>query len=255
MHITGLSMLTQIAKTLAAVSLALLLSCAAMAQTAPLPLTETFSDDSATDGNPVTWRPGLNPAADRPVIAGSYYLNSNGPLTTSYVDGLSIANASMTTTVRLDPAGGFQWVGMFLRSSSVGAYWGGIDTNGEISVGTYHYSSGSIVSFGGSGSPLDVVQMDVDLEFSAIGNQLSLTAWSDAAGIPKPSSPQMTFDNTEFSGGELGLAYNPNGQSGVAIYGHVSVVPEPSSISLLAIAAMAFGLWIRRRVACERLVA
>jgi hypothetical protein len=90
--------------------------------------------------------------------------------------------------------------------------------------------------------------MDIDLQFDVVGSQLSLWAWSDSAGIPKPASPQITWQSTlALDRGSIGLYHNARGGMGYADYRSVSVIPEPATTALLLAGAIACGLVYCRR--------
>jgi hypothetical protein len=162
-------------------------------------------------------------------------------------------NVSIRTTARASVnslgSPSFHFLGPIARSTASGQsfYWGGITTDRRIAVGTWEpYAESGLIS-----TQLDPTTMDVDLQFDVVGNSLSLWAWSDAAGIPKPTSPQITWQATGLirNTGSIGLSFNPNGGAGYVDYRSVSVtaVPEPATGPLLFIGAIVSGFWFRLR--------
>jgi hypothetical protein len=154
----------------------------------------------------------------------------------------------MTARAHVDTLGNiFHSLGPLARSTAGGQsyFWGAITTNGYIAVGTWNPYADSILYF----PELDSTTMDVDLQFDVVGNQLSLWAWSDEADIPKPASPQITWQSTlELDRGSIGLYHNARGGVGHVDYRSVTVVPEPAAGPLLIVGAIACGLSCRLRM-------
>jgi hypothetical protein len=233
-------------RVLSAVCLALQLISFAAAQTAPLVFTDDFSDGSSTDGNPVTWIGGS--------VVNKDFRISGSNITLAFVAGSQeFGDVSIRTTARahVDSPGSpndFHFLGPIARSTAGGQsyFWGGIGTNGNIAVGTWGPYAESVLSV----PQLDPTTMDVDLQFDVVGNQLSLWAWSDEGGIPKPASPQITWQSTlALNQGSIGLGHNANGGTGYVDYRSVSVIPEPGTVALLLVGAFACGLFYLSRVA------
>jgi hypothetical protein len=235
-------MLTRIAKFLAGVCLAVQLASFAAAQTAPLAFTDNFDDGSATDGNPVSWIGGS-------VVNQDLRLTGSG-ITQAFVAGSEeFGDVSIRTTSRahIDTLGNiFHSLGPIARSTAGGEsyFWGAITTNNYIAVGTWNPYADSILYL----PELDSTTMDVDLQFDVVGNQLSLWAWSDDEGIPKPASPQITWQSPlALNRGSIGLYHNARGGLGYVDYRSVTVVPEPGTGAILLVGAVGCGLLLYRR--------
>jgi hypothetical protein len=222
------------------VCLALELTSFTAAQTAPLAFTDTFNDGNATDGNPVSWIGGS-------VVNQDFRLSGTGVTYSLVAGSQDFGDVSIRTTARahvdsLGTSNAFHFLGPIARGTSneQSFFWGGITTDRFLSVGTWQPFSQS----GGISTSLDPTTMDVDLQFDVVGNLLSLWAWSDAAGIPKPASPQVTWQSSlQLNAGSIGLSYNANGGTGYVDYRSFSVVPEPATGALLLVGAIACGLW------------
>jgi hypothetical protein len=232
-------MLTRFAYALTGICLALHLASIAAAQTAPLAFTDSFSDGSATDGNPVSWIGGS-------VVNQDLRLSGSG-ITQAFVAGSeAFADVSIRMTARalvnsLSNPNDFHSLGPIARSTAGGQsyFWGAITTNSYIAVGTWNPYADSILYL----PQLDSTTMDVDLQFDVVGNQLSLWAWSDDEGIRKPASPQITWQSPlALNRGSIGLYHNARGGNGYVDYRSVTVVPEPATGALLLVGAVACRL-------------
>jgi hypothetical protein len=206
--------------------------------------TDVFNDGSARDGNPVTWSgPGT-------VVNQDFRMSSFGVALVSGSEEFGDVSIRTTARAHVDSLGtpnAFHFLGPVARSTANGGsfFWGGIGTNSYIAVGTWSPYAESVLYF----PELNPTTMDVDLQFDVVGNRLSLWAWSEAAGIPKPESPQITWQSpNDFNLGSIGLAYNPNGGTGYVDYRSFSVVPEPATITLLLIVLALCALVTLRRL-------
>jgi hypothetical protein len=218
---------------------------------APLPFLDDFSDGDPTDGNPVSWTPiGSNPSATHSIQAQDYHLKATGPYAGAYVEGSgATGDVSLRAAIRLIETApgnqGWQWMGFLARGSTVSSnyYFAGIGSDGYLSVGKESpYVARARLT------DLDPRTVDVNLQLDVVGRTLSLWAWSDEGGVPKPAAPQLVFNDSDLTTGQIGFAYNPHGGSGELIVRSFEAVPEPSGLALVC-----FGLagvlfqWPRRR--------
>jgi hypothetical protein len=227
-------------------------------------LLEDFSDEKIDDGNPVSWTPIHNQSAKHGAQNMDYHLEATGNEAGAYIEGSgAFRDVSIHTVVRVienvPGADGWQWMGLLARGTEdeQNFYFGGISSIGYVSVGKW-----SPYAFDAELTALDPRQMDIDLQLDVVGSTLSMWAWSDAGGIPKPAAPQATFTDATLARGYVGFGYNPRGGSGELIVRSFEVVPEPATGGLVLVGACAcclfYGPRIARRVAtctaCECLV-
>jgi hypothetical protein len=140
-------------------------------------------------------------------------------------------------------------------SSSGSFYYGGIfhdigASSNLITVGRWN----PFLDNGGPSTEADPATMDVDLQLDFLEGTISVWAWSDAAGIPKPNLPQDTLLDTSFAVGQLGFVFNSETNGSELIVRSFEFVPEPATGALLLVGAIGCEMLLYRRRAA-RLVA
>jgi hypothetical protein len=208
-----------------------------------LPFSDDFEDGSATDGSPGTWVPGAAPRGTRHVVNGDYVVSHTG-LLSSYVEESDtlVGDISIRTQLRILETNSSAFAYVFARSPDAAAYFGGINSNGELAIGETTSSGGITTHIRNFFTGIDPQTTDVLLQFDIIGNELSLRAWAE--GSPKPVSPQLVSHDNTLTSGSFGVFMFTDSQSSVA-YRWFEAVPEPSS-AILVLGSL-FGLISLRR--------
>jgi hypothetical protein len=242
--------------TLVSAALLLMLAAAPSAHSqAPLPFRDDFSANNILDGNPVSWSSGgPDSAAMHFASDGDYHIKSSGGgIAYALVDGSQgFRNGSMHAVVRVNQLNpnDFYYVGLVGRgtSSSDGFYYGGIfhdvgASSNLITAGRWN----PYLDNGGPPTTVNPATMDVDLQLDFRDDTISIWAWSDAAGIPKPILPQDTLQDTTFSSGQIGFVFNSETNGSELIVRSFEFVPEPAAGTLLLVGAIVCGLLHRLR--------
>jgi hypothetical protein len=202
---------------------------------------DDFEDGDATDGDPVTWVPGLAPdAATREVIAGDYVLSSNVTSSSLVQEYSDLGDVSVLTKLRITELGGSVAIaGVLARRSENASYFGGIWPDGRLRVGETDSSLG-FVQWHDEQTALDPLGSDILLNLEVRGSEISLTGWED--GHPRPETPQVSFTDDSLSQGGVGLFLDTGDPSTVA-FRFFANVPEPSAFLLTLLALGVVGGW------------
>jgi hypothetical protein len=192
------------------------------------PFFDDFSDMNIQDGAPVTWIPGLFPAATRDASSGDLVITNSGRSST-IVAGETYDHVSVRTHLRIDGPEGSD-VGLAARGGGPtpaddAALYTTLNTSGEIGIWTHIRGMGVERAHAATG--LDPTTTDVLLQFDVVGNRFSLTAWADGAEQPEPQvlweDVDRVFPNRS---GIVGIrqATSPSTQI-AATFRYVDVVP------------------------------
>jgi RNA polymerase sigma factor (sigma-70 family) len=239
---------------------------------------DDFDDGSIADGNPVKWIvPSWIPSGQASVQNGDLVLTPTDVLPslpgydTNYsemdvlADGVNIQDVSLRTRVRgLSPQTGSvpSRIGITARDTLslefvTGSFvWAGIGSNGVIALG---YALDNVVNGPGTiadigprvSTGLNFVAEDVNLQLDVVGNQARFTVWG--ASQPKPHSPQIvgTLPNSLAKSGTVALFGSPPASdwNQPVAFRHVELIaiPEPSSIALGSLSAVALASFAFRR--------
>jgi hypothetical protein len=244
-----------IATALVAVTMGLPLAATAQAQ----PFIDDFEDGSATDGEPVTWAPLIDPwnqGGTVEVVNGELLLTPSPTAPppaipdwwTDYVENYVLAgdrrfmDVSVHTRARVSGAGN-GWVYVEARDTwnddpnalGTSVYAAvGIDLQGNQLVGLGGSTGSGFMTERRRTTSLNIHENDVHLQLDAVGDTASLFAWEH--GEDKPETPLLTrtLEPSQMVAGLIGLCYgqarpsvHPTNQLNTASFRFVEVVPEP----------------------------
>ena len=129
---------------------------------------------------------------------------------------IEVPDFSIRAQVRFhDPQGSYQinpWIGLVGRDFALGdgnSYWAGPGADGILyygeSVGLSAQIRRSVRLF----QDEDIDNSDINVQFDAVGNQLSVTSW--LVGTEKPETPQITaIDDSHPTGDSFAIVINPS---------------------------------------------
>lgn len=170
-------------------------------------VTDSFDDGDISNGAPIDWY--VTDPGDHGDIDGGFRLLAGGccPGIQTNVDHQDIR---LETTLRWFDAG---YTGLNFREQRGRNYWAGVQRNGELFIG---YSDGG-VNEAARGVYLPTGRIDtqdlVSLELTAIGNEISLTAWDVEAGEDSAATVTWTDQvDRNPEGGMLGVHFNAYSQ-------------------------------------------
>ena len=155
---------------------------------------DDFEDGNASDGNPVTWVPGV------PFSSGSSGTVSNGSyVLTAVAEGKqsevwakefdSTGDVSIRAQVRGESPN--RWVlSVISHAQPDGRCHWAVLHEGQINLGSSWIHNRNIIAAVALPEGIDPWTEDVLIQFDAVGTSLSATVWRP--GSPKPSSPQLT---------------------------------------------------------------
>jgi hypothetical protein len=194
---------------------------------------DSFDDGDHQDSDPAYWKRGTFHAIDDVVVDGDFQIQGrygDASVAPSQSGGAywSYEDVSLTTQLRiLNPDGVTDaYVGVYGRSLSPAVYFGMIRETGLISIGETN-SSGNVSAIEQFQTDLDPVAHDVLLRMDFVGDLMSLTVWDP--DLPMPSTPQLTYRDSSFSSGTIGLG---GGGSGDAVYRWADVAMPPPGCDL-----------------------
>lgn len=184
------------------------LSAIASVAVASTRVVDSFDDGDISNGVPIDWY--VTGPGDHGDVDGGFRLSGGGccPGIQTDVDHQDIR---LETTLRWFDAG---YTGLNFRELSGRNYWAGVQQDGELFIG---YSNGGV-----SEAARDVflptgrigTQDLINLELTAIGNEISLTAWDVEAGEDSAATVTWT-DSADRNpdGGQFGVHFNAYSQN------------------------------------------
>lgn len=218
-------------------------------------------DNSATDGDPVTWAP-RSPyeAGERNVMDGAYVLRPGDEPNNqdfvdfaesdSFVEEVEFGDVSIRTRARAANSGEY-WFGVFARSDSDTSVFAAMSEMGRIAISAHDDTVPS------DEDPLNVLtgiiphETDVELQLDVYDNTARLTVWE--SGSEKPTRPQLVIDELpEFvsSVGNVGVwagNFLLAGKTPVAFSFFEAVpIPEPSTAALCLVGVITLACCRRR---------
>ena len=207
---------------------------------------DDFSDGNAGDGNPVTWTP-------YPALPGDYSASSLDYVLTPQDDGsnpgfpdkeqlassvndvsFSDTYAQTQTYVDLTAGGTGGNVGLMARfdPATFSGYAGLIDTGDWMGLVRVEFGTQTDLVVGVDPGDFNATS-DVMLELTAVGDELTLTAWE--VGQPKPA-PQITYTDSGslLTSGGVGIVYAEDTSDTAGVYrwvraSDVPIVDDPSA--------------------------
>jgi RNA polymerase sigma factor (sigma-70 family) len=238
---------------------------------------DDFQDGSITDGNPIRWIvPSWIPHGQAMVQSGDLVITPSDtpPTVPGYdsslteidllADGVNTQDVSLRTRIRglSSPTGSNRyWIGINVRDTLtregiIGSFvWAAMSSDGVVALG---YARDDNVN--GPSTPVDIapsvttglnfVAEDINLQLDVVGNQARFTVWG--VSQPKPQSPQLvgTLPNSLVKSGTVVLWSLPQASdwNRPAVFRHVELVaiPEPSSIALGSLSAVALAIFACR---------
>lgn len=189
---------------------------------------------------------------NRELLDGQWVWSANnGDYVSSHV-AMDIQDYSITTQVQtLDAPSNWVFLGLYGRGTLLSPeYWGGVDSDGTLSMGYY---DGSQIHR----TPDAVLGLDtaagVNLRFDIVDDTIRLWGWQ--VGEEQPAEHHLELvDSSITTGAGIGMFYNPGpgnqrspGRVGFE-YLRVATVPEPSGWGLMAATLGLTGLCRKRRV-------
>jgi hypothetical protein len=204
---------------------------------------DDFSDGSATDGTPASWAPipgfGSQRVEDQSLVITAR--RPSFPASRLIGPQMTFSDISVRTQARVIEGDIIGISVRFNQNAVRDSYGVAISSDGTASMGV-----GGVNQFlAQTATNLDPSAEDVNLQFDAIGNQLSFWVWP--VGEMRPLEPTISVVDDSISEGQLFLWAAHNGPPGTPATGafryvHVSStpIPEPSTatLSLLGICAL-----------------
>ena len=187
--------------------------------------TDNFEDNDVRDGAPIAWRDGTRnrPSSVRTSDGDLLLVSESRSIGGINVDsaepifGDAIFRTQFSFTESRD---GGDFVGIFSRGTDVdcvapcGNYWGGVRADGLVASGIHNAINGTSDVKGWKSLNLDALNRDVVLELVVEGSRVNMTAWQ--AGGTKPSRPQITFSDSRFAAGDVGVFVQASGSATAA---------------------------------------
>jgi RNA polymerase sigma factor (sigma-70 family) len=212
-------------------------------------LFDDFNDGSATDGSPWAWRPQAESGRANGTFdasTGDFVLTPQlGDHGIAAVVEPSVNLADFSIRTQLSNSGAddpeTEGTGFVVRGNfaNLSGYDCGIDTGGQL----YILSHGPFQELAFAQTDLRPLEEDVVLQADFLGNSIKLFAWRP--GEPMPSQPQVQTTSNLHTSGSIGIYYNPPPANGSATFRYVHIattsIPEPSSIALGSLGALALG--------------
>ena len=208
-------------------------------------LFDDFNDGSAMDGSPASWTPfpGFN--------TGTFNASTGDFVLTQPPDGspqvvlpsiAPLGATSIRAQVRELQGGGP--ISLMARFSTVGipaGYQAGIG-GGELYIERTNAPFNN-TSLAAANTNLNPSVEDVFLQFDLIGSQLNLFAWR--VGEARPNTPTLSATDSTFPSGVAGILIDsagiPHSVAFRAIHIADTPIPEPSSVALVSLGAIALA--------------
>ncbi len=215
-----------------------------------LPFLDEFDDDvTATGRQPVQWfTSSINGtlASD----GDNLILENTGGDIGAWVFEVSNSNpdrvfeygdVSVRSQLRmLEPGNGTSFASLMVKaatSTAGGIYWGGIQRNGQLSIGLTTNNGSNIITRDSLNTSLDPIARDVVLQLDAIGDTITLSGFEVGDSTPAGT---ISFADTNYTAGTIGMFIN--GSSGATrrvAFRYFEAVPEPTSGLLLLVGSLA----------------
>ncbi len=190
-----------------AFALAILLRCdAAMAGKF---FFDDFEDGNYMDASPVSWQ--ASSAIDMSDGELQFTTTSNANVSADSLDS-DYRDGIFRTQLSWNAFGSSRaYAGLYVRGAENGrSIWAGMWPGGDFGMGRSGPGLFTVLGWQAN-SGLDPFDGYVNLELAVKGTRFSMTAWQE--GQTRPSRPQFTFSDSNFSVGTVGLSADSNSNS------------------------------------------